>query len=58
MDEERDVADHFMVGILVPFGQHGDPVNNQNPSQSLGLHDGDFLVWGTCVIEHILYFYA
>ena len=58
MDEEWDVADHFVVGILVPFGQHGDPVNDQHSTQSLGLHDSDFLVWGTRIVEDILYLYA
>ena len=54
MGEERDVRDHLLVGVLVPFGALDDPVEDEDPSVRLRVEDEHVLELGLLVVKDLL----
>jgi hypothetical protein len=47
------MGDHFMVRKLIEFGEHGDVIEDQHPSQLVRLKHGDFLKAGMVMAENV-----
>jgi len=54
MNKQRDMADHFMVRELVELREHGDPVDHQHSSQSLGFYHPYVLELGARAAQEAL----